>query len=171
MITNVERKPLTKKVFYREGKVYCRLWDTEITVYLFEDAVTLEYAERCAAAMNAMPEALIDAICRAAKAFCIDFCESISEEWRAELKLSVPVSADTPPREMLKCFRPTGLTVEPPEDPSRIGYQLECVCDWEEEHGMEIDILDDQLVFLSEFTGDSPWVDHTDESWNYAQRI
>ncbi|MBR2727201.1 MAG: hypothetical protein IKD71_04840, partial [Solobacterium sp.] len=51
------------------------------------------------------------------------------------------------------------------------GYQLECTCDWEEEHGMEIDILDDRLVFLSEFTGDSPWADHTGQSWNYADRI
>ena len=37
--------------------------------------------------------------------------------------------------------------------------------------GMEIDILDDRLVFLSEFTGDSPWADHTGQSWNYADRI
>ena len=111
MITNMERKPLTKDSFYREGKVRCELWDTEITVFLFEEEVTLEYAERCAAAMNAMPEALIDAICRAAKAYCLDFCESISDEWRAELKLSVPVDANTPPRELLKCFQPTGINM------------------------------------------------------------
>ena len=85
MITNIQRKPLTKDAFYREGKVRCELWDTEIMVFLFDEGVTLEYAERCAAAMNAMPEALIDAICRAAKAFCIDFCESISDELRHAL--------------------------------------------------------------------------------------
>ena len=171
MIMNMERKPLATDAFYREGKVYCKLWDTEIAVELFDEEVTLEYAERCAAAMNAMPEALIDAICRAAKAFCLDFCENISEESQAELKLSVPVNADTPPRELLKCFQPTGLVVDPPEDPAKIGYQLGCVCDWEEEHGMEIDILDDKLVFLSEFTGESPWGDHTDDLGNYANKL
>ena len=171
MITNIQRKRLTKDSFFREGKAYCKLWDTEIVVDLFEEEVTLEYAERCVAAMNAMPETLIDAICRAAKAYCLDFCENISEESRAELKLSVPVDANTPPRELLKCFQPTGMTVDPPEDPSKIGYQLECACDWEEEHGMEIDILDDKLVFLSEFTGESPWGDHTDDYGNYAQMI
>ena len=171
MITNMERKPLATDAFYREGKVYCKLWDTEIAVELFDEEVTLEYAERCAAAMNAMPDALIDAICRAAKAFCLDFCENISEESRAELKLSVPVDADTPPRELLKCFQPTGLVVDPPEDPAKIGYQLGCVCDWEEEHGMEIDILEDKLVFLSEFTGESPWGDHTDDLGNYANKL
>lgn len=170
MIQDMERKPLGKVGFFREGRAYCKLWDREIRVDLFEDEVTEEYAERCVEAMNAMPEELIDAICRAAKAFCIEFCEEIGDEWRAELKLAVPVNADTPPREMLKCFYPTGMTVEPPEDPSKIGFQLECECQWEEEHGMEIDILDNKLVCLSEFTGDSPWSDHENESWNYANR-
>ena len=116
MITDWIEKPLTKDLLYREGKVYCKLAGAEISVMIFDEEVTVEYAERCAAAMNAMPEALIDAICWAAKAFCIDFCESISDEWRAELKLAVPVNADTPPRDLLKCFRPTVLTVELPED-------------------------------------------------------
>ena len=32
---------------------------------------------------------------------------------------------------------------------------------------MEIDILDNTLVYLSSFDGNSPW-DHSDEFWNYA---
>ena len=48
MITNIQRKPLAKDSFYREGKVRCELWDTEIAVELFDEEVTLEYAERCA---------------------------------------------------------------------------------------------------------------------------
>lgn len=28
-----------------------------------------------------------------------------------------------------------------PKDAAKIGYQFECGCDWEIEHGMEIDIL------------------------------
>ena len=171
MITDLQVKPLGKGSVYREGRMYCRLWDKEIAVMLFDEDVTVEYAEKCAEAVNSMPPELIDAICRAAKAFCIEFCGDISEEWRAELHLTVPVDADTDPAEMLKCFSPTVLTVDAPKDPMRIGYQLECRCDWEEEHGMEIDVLDDRLVFLSEFTGDSPWYDHSGEAWNYAARI
>ena len=171
MIYDITRKPMVKDSSYREGKLHCKLWDREITVFLFENEVPLEYAERCAGALNAMPEELLDAICRAAKAFCLDFFEEICDEWREELKLSVPVDADTPPRELLKYFHPTGIVVEPPADPSRIGYQLECECGWEREHGMEIDVLDDKLVYLSEFTGESPWGDHEDESWNYANSV
>ena len=46
--------------------------------------------------------------------------------------------------------------------------ELECSCGWEEEHGMEIDILDNTLVYLSSFDGKSPWDDHSDEFWNHA---
>ena len=62
------------------------------------------------------------------------------------------------------------MVVESPQDSARIGYQLECSCDWEEEHGMEIDILDNKLVYLSSYNGESPWDDHSDEEWNYAIR-
>ena len=76
MITDWIEKPLTKDLFYREGKVYCKLAGAEISVMIFDEEVTVEYAERCAAAMNAMPEALIDAICRAAKAFASTFAKA-----------------------------------------------------------------------------------------------
>lgn len=171
MITDITYKKVTKEDSYREGKVYCKLWDTDILVSLFDEEVTLEYAEKCAEALNAMPAELIDAICRAAKMYCISFCDDTDENYVKELKMAVPIDENTPPEEILKCFRPTTLVVPQPEDPSKIGYQLSCECDWEVEHGMEIDILDNKLVFLSEYTGESPWDDHSDEMWNYATQI
>ena len=171
MITDIQTKPLGDDSTYREGRVYCKLWNTEIDVSLFDEDVTLEYAEKCAAAMNSMPQELIETICRAAQLFCMEFFDAINDEWHSELNLAVPVNESTPPAEMMRYFRPYALVVEPPEDPSRIGYQLACSCDWEEEHGMEIDVLDDKLVYLSEYGGESPWDDHTDEDWNYALRV
>ena len=169
MIKDLTVKKLGEDSTYREGKVYCKQWDKEILVMLFDEAVTLEYAERCAEAMNKMPDELLDAICRAAKLYCNDYRDAIGDDLADEM--TVPIYEDTPPAEILKCFAPTVLSVEDPEDPARIGYQLECECDWEIEHGMEIDILDDKLVFLSEYSGDSPWGDHSDEDWNYANKI
>ena len=145
MITDIQEKQLGKDSVYREGKLYCKLWDKEISVMLFDEDVTIEYAEKCAEAVNSMPPELVNAICIAAKKYCIEFCEEISDEW-------------------------IGMVVESPQDPTRIGYQLECNCDWEEEHGMEIDILDNKLVYLSSYNGESPWDDHSDEEWNYAIR-
>ena len=149
MITDIQEKQLGKDSVYREGKLYCKLWDKEISVMLFDEDVMIEYAEKCAEAVNSMPPELVNAICIAAKKYCIEFCEEISDEWREELNLAVPVDENTPPADMLKCFSPIGMVVESPQDPTRIGYQLECNCDWEEEHGMEIDILDNKLVYLS----------------------
>ena len=48
------------------------------------------------------------------------------------------------------------------------GFQLSGNCGWEEEHGIEIDILDGKLVYLGEYVGESPWRDHSKESWNCA---
>ena len=172
MIKDLTVKSLGNDMTYREGKVYCKLWDSEIDVALYDEEVTLEYAEKCAEAMNSMPDELIDAICRAAKRFCIEFMDEISDEWREEIeqKMDVKVNEDTPPLEMLKCFS-VALIVDAPRDPSRIGYELSGNCDWEEEHGIEIDILDNKLVYLSAYNGVSPWDDHSDEEWNYAAHI
>ncbi len=53
----------------------------------------------------------------------------------------------------------------------RIGYQLSGNCDWEEDHGIEIEILDGKLVYLSEYSGGSSWVDHSEKSWNSAPHL
>ena len=68
MIKNLTLKPLGKDMTYREGQVYCKLWDTEIDVALYDE-------------------------------------------------------------------------------------------------------LDGKLVYLSEYAGQSPWDDHSDEEWNYAAHI
>ncbi|MCR5450029.1 MAG: hypothetical protein K6F23_11635 [Solobacterium sp.] len=170
VIRDLQVKQLGKDSTYIEGRVYCKLWDTEIDAGLY-DGVPIEYAEKCAEAMNSMPEELIDAICRAAKKYCIEFLDEIGGASLNEISLTVPVDEDTPPLEMLKCFQAGSLIVSAPEDPSRTGYQLSGNCDWEEEHGIEIVILDSKLVYLGEFADESPWDDHSEESWNCAAHI
>ena len=170
VIRDLQVKALGKVGTYIEGKVYCRLWDTEIDVDLYDD-VPLDYVEKCAEAMNAMPDELVDAICRAAKKYCLEFLDAVGGAAENGIDLTVPVDENTPPREMLKCFAAGSLIVDLPEDPERIGYQLSGNCDWEEEHGIEVVILDDRLVYLGEYTGESPWTDHSEESWNAAAHI
>lgn len=170
VIRDLQVKPLGKVSMYIEGKVYCKLWDKEIDVDLYED-VPLEYAEKCAEAMNSMSDDLIDAICRAAKKYCLDFLDAIGGAEENEIDLTIPVDEDTPPLDMLKCFEVGSLIVDAPEDSSRIGYQLSGNCDWEEEHGIEIVVLDGKLVYLGEFADESPWTDHSEESWNSAVDI
>lgn len=162
VIRDLQVKPLGNLGTYIEGKVYCKLWDKEIDVCLYDEDVTVEYAEKCAEAMNSMPDELVDTICREAKRYCLEFLDAIGGVSENGIHLTVPVDEKTPPREMLKCFY-CSLVVDTPEDPTRTGYQLSGNCDWEEEHGIEIDILDGKLVYLGEFTGYSPWGDPVEE--------
>ena len=170
LIRDLQVKTLGSVDTYIEGKVYCKPWDTEINIDLYGDD-PLEYAEKCVEAMNAMPDELIDAICRAAKRYCLEFLDDIGGAELNDIVLTVPIDENTPPREMLKCFDVGNLIVSVPKDPSRTGYQLSGNCDWEEEHGIEIVILDDKLVYLGEFADESPWDDHSEESWNSAAQI
>lgn len=168
VIKDLQVKPLGKTDSYIEGKAYCRLWNKEIDVDLYDDDIPLDYAEKCVNAMNAMPQELVDTICRAAKQYCLEYLDAVGGAEANGIELTVPVNENTPPREMLKCFEAGSMIVSVPEDPSKIGYQLSGNCDWEEEHGIEIVILDDKLVYLGEFADESPWDDHSTESWNAA---
>lgn len=169
-IKDLQVKLLWKNYFYITGKVWCKPLDKEIGIDLYDDDVTLEYAEKCVEAMNSMPEELIDAICRAAKQYCLEYLDAIGAK-PEDIDMPIPVDNNTPLREILKCFEIGCMTVEAPRDPTRIGYQLSGNCDWEIEHGIEIDILDDKLVYMSGFSDESPWDDHSSESWNCAAHI
>ena len=157
MITDIR-----KGEFGIEGKIYSEIFHTEMEV-------SIEYAQKCAEHFNNLSSEMIETICRGAKAYCLDFMEIASGDWDEEL--TIPVTSETPPLEMLKCFSPTLLIIEEPDDESKIGYQLECSCDWEIEHGMEIDILDNKVVYLSSFNGYSPWREYVIDEYNYINKI
>ena len=95
MIKDLTLKPLGKDMTYREGKVYCKLWDTEIDVALYDEDVTIEYAEKCAEAMNSMSDELIDAICRAAKKFCMIPILTCSDLSKVKAELEKRLNADS----------------------------------------------------------------------------
>ena len=151
-----------------EGKLYSKIFDTEIDVRI-DDDVNIEYAQKCAEHFNNMTDKMLDTICRGAKAYCLDFMELAGGDWDEEL--TIHVNAETPATDMMKCFKPTVFIVEKPADESKTGYQLECSCDWEIEHGMEIDILEDKVVYLSSFDGYSPWLKYDENDWNYINKI
>ncbi len=170
VIKDLKVQTIGKNITYIHGSVYCKLWDKEIDVDVYDD-VSLDYVEKCAESMNSMPDTLVDAICRAAKKYCLDFLDAIGGAEENDIELTVPVDENTQPIEMLKCFDAGTLLVDPPMDPSKAGYHLSGNCDWEEEHGIEIVILDDKLVYLGEFSDESPWIDHSNQSWNSAAGI
>lgn len=151
-----------------EGKIYSEIFNTEIDV-MIDDEVSIEYAQKCAEHFNKLSPEIIETICKGAKAYCLDFMEIADEDW--DEYLTIPVTAETHPLDMLKCFKPTVLIIKKPKDENKIGYQLECRCDWEIEHGMEIDILDNKVVYLSSFNGRSPWHEYDTDKYNFINKI
>lgn len=163
MITDIRKTELGI-----EGKLYSKVFNTEIEVMIDEEA-SIEYAQKCAEHFNNLSSEMIETICRGAKAYCLDFMEIASGDWDEEL--TIPVTAETPALEMLKCFKPTLLIIEKPDDENKTGYQLECSCDWETEHDMEIDILDNKVMYLSSFNAYSPWLEYDADESNYINQI
>ena len=163
MITNIRKTEIGTK-----GKLFSKIFNTEIEVLIREGA-SIEYAQKCAEHFNNLNPEMLEIICKGAKAYCLDFMELAEGDWDEEL--TIPVNADTPPLDMLKCFRPQMLVIEKPANENKIGYQLECSCDWEIEHGMEIDILDNKVVYLSLFSGYSPWYEYDNNEFNYINQI
>lgn len=151
-----------------EGKLYSKIFNIEIDV-IIEDNVDIEYALKCSEHFNSMTDKMLDTICRGAKAYCLDFMEEVGGDFYGEMKISI--TPETPPLEMLKCFRPTVFIVKKNKDENKIGYQLECRSDWEIEHSMEIDILDEKVVYLGIFSFYSPWREYNDIEWNYINQI
>ena len=161
-------KDIRKTEFGIEGKLYSKVFNTEMEV-MIDEGVNIEYAQKCAEHFNSLNSELVETICKGAKAYCLDFMEMALGNFDEEL--TIPVTSETPPLEMLKCFSPTLLIIEEPDDENKIGYQLECCCDWEIEHGMEIDILDNKVVYLSSFNGYSPWLEYDTDEYNYINQI
>lgn len=150
-------------------KFFSEIFNTEM-VFSAEDEVSIEYTQKCMEHFQNLSPEMLMTICKGAKAYCLDVMENTGNDFAEEL--AIPVNADTPPLEMLKCFKPTVLYVQEPEDENKIGYQIGADCDWEIEHGMEIDILDDKVVYLSLFNGYSPWLEYDDDDTdNYINRI
>lgn len=53
-----------------EGNVRWELFDEEIEVFI-DGGTDIEYAEKCAEALNALPAETIQEICEAAKQYCL----------------------------------------------------------------------------------------------------
>ena len=60
--------------------------------------------------------------------------------------------------DILKHVYPLNVSIEKPEKPL-IAYSIECGCEWEAEHGVEIIIKDNEILFVGEFAGLGPWAD------------
>lgn len=151
-----------------EGFMRWELFDEEITVSL-EEGVDIAYAEKCAEALNNLPEETVREIWEAAKRYCLYFVDICGDEWDDD-ETAVKVTESTPAEDMKSLIYPSCLIVEEPED-EKTGFSIECNCSWEPEHGLEITILDNKLVYLGAFEDCGAWDNFDpDDEWNFVNR-
>lgn len=156
-----------------EGTVWNELFQEEMIVSISSEA-KLPYANRCAAYFNAMPDEVIDRLCQ----YCTRYCEEM-RSLLCEEDIDVPKGISG--REILSYIAPNVLIVEEKCDESIIEFHVECGCDWEIEHGLEITVKDNKLLYIGPFEDMAPFNkgrleyagyfnESTDLNMNYADR-
>lgn len=142
----------------QEGEVYCRLFHQYIKLYSWKGA-GMGYIEKCAAYLNSLSDEIIDRLCEASIRYCNDFCDMVGEEPKKFENV----------RDVLKLIQPNGLSIPKPKDENTPVIDLELNCDWEEEHGMQWIIRNDEVLYVGAYNGENPWGDFTEKKeWNYA---
>lgn len=132
---------IKKKDFY-EGTIPFDLLNQDITILLDEsDGPDFAYAETCVKALNQLSDQAIDRLCEASLRYCYDFCDIVGEE-------PPKINAS---REILMYIEPNSMIIEKVEDDSVV-IHLELECSWEEEHGLEWLIKDEQVLYVGPFS-------------------
>lgn len=134
-----------KECDWKEGKAHLDLFDTDIDVFI-HNGVDEQYAESCIEHINNLSPSL--------KNYLTERLYKYYDFIRRECDDVEDILFD----DVLKYVYPLNISIEKPEEPL-IAYSIECGCDWEEEHGAEIIIKGDELLYVGEFAGLGPWAD------------
>ncbi|KAG4105967.1 hypothetical protein H8356DRAFT_1630259 [Neocallimastix lanati (nom. inval.)] len=129
--------------FFTEGKVYCPMFGKDIMV-VFENEVEIKYVEKCANHLAHISDDMVDKICDRISAYHQFMLSQWNDEYVKEINELIPPNVTG--RDILNYIIEPKLVVYQPKD--GIGYTIEGQCDWEPEHGIEIIIKDDKLLYV-----------------------
>lgn len=145
------------------GKLDSTLFGKVIDVFIDRDA-DMEYAEKCAENLINLSSEMIDKICERTSAFHQYMLEEWNEDFVAEINEKVP--CDVTGREILKYIEEPAMYIFAPKGDG-IGYIIEGLCPWEPEHGIDIIIRDDRLLYVGTPEGYTPWSDEDEFICDY----
>ena len=129
--------------------------------------VSKEYVERCIEFFQTLNEEEIRALTEGAIQYCDEMRELYSFE---EANIDIPESITG--KEILEYIYPCTMYIgtdmdtpiggdadmykggEEKGDPEKIEFIVECDCEWEEEHGLEIIVIDNKIVHVGSYEGD-----------------
>lgn len=147
-----------------EGQVWNELFQTDMEVAISSEA-KLAYAERCAEYFSNMPEEVVDRLCK----YCIRYCEEMRRLYD-EGEIDVPEGVAG--REILSYIRPNILIIDEKCDENIIEFHVECGCAWEFEHGLEITIKDNKILYVGSYDGMPPYfIERLEQAGYYDEAI
>lgn len=160
---------VTEDECFLKGNVFVPLFDCEAEVWI-ENSVDMAYAEKCAEHLVNLDDKMIDAFCDMA----IKYCKFMIEEWGDFSDIYGDISNDINKcipedivrRDILKYISRPHLYVFPPEK-DETGYNVECDCVWEPEHGLDLIIRGDRVLYVGQSEGLGAWADDEEYEWDY----
>lgn len=156
-----------------EGSVYLNNWDCEVNV-TFPSEVKKEYAEKCAEYMDNMDKDMKQRLTRYSYRYFKEMAEMLDDD-----DLDMP--RDVSEEDILKYVYPSVIIVEEGCREDRIEFHVECNCDWEIEHGLEITISNGKILYVGSFNDNPPYYadrlaycgfydENDDMNMNYADK-
>ena len=140
------------------GKVHLTLFNTDVEV-MFENNVSIDYVEACVKHLNNLNPHVINVLGDRLN----KYYQFMLKEWQEmgiyeslvasiKNKISEKVNNQT----ILQHIHPNTLAIESPKE-NIPAYSLDCNCDWELEHGAEIIIRNDKVLYVGSFSALGPW--------------
>ncbi len=139
-----------------------KLFNTKVDVFIDMEELDIDYVNKCVENLNSLIDELIDKLCEYTIRYCED-CRCFFEDEEIDIPENIKG------RDILNYVSPVTIGIEEPDDKNSIGYVLEFNVLWEEEHGMEWVIRDNQILYVSQFDGTGAFDEEYDES--YVQRV
>ena len=167
MTYNGEQKmSLMKNVQYDKtmdclvGKIYSTLLDANMEVVIDND-VSNEYIEMCIKHFNNLLPSTIDMLCDRLNQyyhFMLNAWQEIGLYENIVASINSKMSNNNTPHAILQHISPQTMLIEHPKQ-AIPAYSLECNCDWEPEHGVEIIIRENEILYAGQPTMLGPWCD------------
>lgn len=159
MITNIKKEDS----LFDLGKLYSTLFNMEIDVWI-ENSIRIDYAEMCAEHFSKLSNEMIDKICERVSAYHQYMLEEWDEEFVNEINEKVPCNVRG--RDILNYIEKPSLFIFPPKGDG-VGYIIEGLCEWEPEHGIDIIIRNDRVLYVGSPEGADAWADDSEYECDY----
>ncbi len=133
-----------------EGTAFLDNWDCEVNVS-FPSEDKREYAETCVQFIQNMSDDFKKRFSKYAYRYFKEMVEEVGEECLEDMPI------DVTEEDILEFVCPNVIIVDEECRDDRVEFHVECGCDWEIEHGLEITVSDGKILYVGSFDDMPPY--------------